>query len=645
MNYYKLQSFFFIIFLLFYFIVTQISYQVENQLRFQKENSVFLNILNEKNNLFQDLKIKKDEIFASYPKKLKVIDITSQLFLQKVSKLMKEKKWKKKIKLLTIPFGEKSCLIIGKKGKFLYKKGHSMNDLFYKNWEKKVFLGLNNKKTMFSHLAVLYRYIITIKDFQNNFQKFQVLYHKNNEFVYRFYTKIRKYDFFYFVRLNLIEKKHLESAILRFFENSYKEVKKSKNDSIIWGSKEIILSKNAKGLSYKSSKYKSYITYIFSLKYFNLLYLFIFLLLYHFGGYRVVAIHFQFKFFILYLFFIYLLSLVFIESFDYLKNNRKENLKRKIEKKWTFHLKSVENSFFQYKVKLQKQILNEFDNDKLYSNSYWKENLYGMHSKKGKTKVSKNDMTDFNYSWLAKSMPSLASRQKDFALYHQEKEIIKKHLKIKKIEAHGTIKMVLGYKTHESFFDGGRMFSPNSFRSFQSIPILNQSIEVLFAKKGKGENLEFFLLKTTISTLQSIFFKKFKPSGLFPNLIIKSSNELSDYYPFLNEKKISPQEFNALYTRFLNKKGEIFEFRKDEQDYFALFLKSNIFKHYDALFMIKKGTLFSSIEDMEKDLHSFFWFFYLLVIIISYILTRLILYQSQLKYGQTALLKVLLISI
>ncbi|MCJ8346036.1 hypothetical protein MJH12_10885, partial [bacterium] len=294
MNYYKLQSIFVLVLCSLYLLVTQVSFQVKSKNEYQQELKKFQNILNEKNSLLTNIKTSKHDLFVNYNKKLKIIKITSNPFLEKLHGLLKHKNWKKDLKKTKIPFQSQSCLIIGKNGKKVFKTGHSMNDVFEKKWEKSVFLALKNKDTMFSRMQAIYRYNMTPKNFQNYFQKFQVLYLKNKQFVYRFYTKIDKYEVFYFIRLNLVQHSQLQEAIIKFFVSNDSKLKASHQDLIIWNDQKILINMSKMGLTYQA-KYHSYYQYIYDLNFFNTFFIVMALLLYYFGGYKIIAFHFEFK--------------------------------------------------------------------------------------------------------------------------------------------------------------------------------------------------------------------------------------------------------------------------------------------------------------------------------------------------------------
>lgn len=634
MSYYRLQTIFFIIICSIYFVVTQISYQLESRLRQDNEKTSFQRIIAEKNDLLTDLKTKSEEVFSNYPKKLKVIKITTSPFLQKLPKLLSKKKWKQALKEESIPFADQSYLVIGKNGKTKFKIGHNMDDIYHKGWEKSVFLALKNRKTMFSRLEAIYRYPVTETEFQNYLQSFQVLYNKNNQFVALYYTKVGKYDIFYIIRLNMVFNDHLINATLDFFDQSYPNITKGTNDLITWGIDKSLINETPNGLWYHTH-HLSYFDYASELIYFNVLFVLTLVILYLFGGYRVIAIHFQFKFLIIYLFFIYMLSLVFIQSFEYLKNNKRDILKREYESKWLTYVKKVEQDYFNNKENLQNQILHEFDTNTMFQNKLWKDGIYGIRSTKGLSKFSHDDLDNFNYSWLTRYMPYLAGKQKEFPIKTEILKEIAGYLGI--VEDPSKVlytDFLIGNNNRTTVFDGGRIFSPNSFRIFKSIPMMGQSIEVLFAKKGTGDDYTLMLTKTTMATLQSRFFRNYTNETVSPSLIIKSKRNNKDFYKYSYPNEFTTQELDGLYTRFLNQKGSMIEFRKDNNDYFGMFFKSSVFKHYDLFFLVKKSVLFSRIDNMQNDLYRFVWFFYIAVLIISFFLTRLILKPiRQLKKG------------
>ncbi|MCO4780836.1 MAG: adenylate/guanylate cyclase domain-containing protein [Candidatus Cloacimonetes bacterium] len=625
MSYYKLQSIFFMVICSIYILVTQVSYQLDSSLNVDRERSHFQNILSEKNQLLTGIKSKDEEIFSNYPKKLKIIEITSSPFLQKLSKILSNKGWKKALRKEKIPFAQQSCLIIGKNGSTKVQIGHKMDDIFDKGWDKSIFLALNNPKTMYSRLQAIYRYPVTPEEFQNYFQSFQVLYHKNNQFVFRYYTKVKKLDVFYLVRLNMVNKKELINSTLDFFESSYPNIKSGHNDTIILGENSEVLNSTKDGLWYKAN-YISYFDYISKFVYFNCFFVLILAILYAFGGYRVIAIHFEFKFLIIYLFFIYMLSLVFLQSFEYLKNNKRDLLKREYESKWLSHIKLIEDQYFSYREELRVKILKEFDTDTMFKGDLWNGDIYGIWSTKGKSILSHQNLDSFNYSWLTRYMPYLAGKQPELPIQTDKLADISSYLGIQEDPEKAMFTdFFVGNNKRKTIFDGGKIFSTHSFRIFKSIPIMGQSIEILFAKKGVGEDYQLMLTKTTMASLQSQFFKSHKIGPDSPSLIIKSQRSREDFFKHSYDKPISVQEFDSLYTRFLNQKGSMIEFRKNDQDYFAMFLKSNVFKYYDLLFLIEKDVLYASLDKMQTDLYRFVWFFYIAVLLISYLLTKVIL--------------------
>ncbi|MCO4780839.1 MAG: adenylate/guanylate cyclase domain-containing protein [Candidatus Cloacimonetes bacterium] len=627
MSYYKLQAVFCIVLCSAYFLVTGISFNVQNKVQIQQQEQLFSSIVKEKKLLLSGIKAPSEEVFANYPKKLTVINIVTNPFIQNLDKILSKKHWKDTLKNISIPFDNQSCLIIGKNGKQQFKTGHSMNDVFDKNWEKSTFIALKNKNTMFHRIEAIYPYKMTIKNFKNYFQKFQVTHQKNNQFVYRYYTKIGKYQVFYFLRLNNIHAPDLHEAILKFFSNNDPSIIPSVKDQIVWNTD--LPSPNTltglTGLSYLAIK-DTFLEYLQSLKYFNLLFLISFFLLYYFGGYRIIALNFQFKFLFLYLLFIYILSLTFVQSFEVLKVKKQEILKRELSSQWNNELKKLEKEFLLFKMQLAKELLDDFDKNQLFKSKYWSQDIFGLHSKRGYSKLSHKKMDHNNYTVLTRYMPYLAGKQPEFEVKTKKIKDIVKYLNINQ-QSHKIVisDMFTSNNNHHSIEDGGRIFSKLSQRVFKSITIMKESVELLFATKGKNESFEAIIVKTSLDTMQSTFFKQINPSDFTQKLVIKSQRNVEDFYKLAEDNDISTQEFEGYKNRFINVKGSLFEFRRDNQKYFGKHIKSNIFQYYDLLFITPKSNVYTVIDQMQQKLHYFLWFFYLSVLLISYILTRIIL--------------------
>lgn len=619
-----------------YFLVTGISFNVQNKLKIQQESNAYQSIIKEKSRLLEGIKSDKDESFANYPKKLQIINITTNPFIQELDQILLQKSWKPLLNKITIPFAKQSCLIIGKNGKQQIKLGHSMNDVFDKNWEKSTFLALKNKDSMFHRIEAIYPYKMSVKNFKNYYQKFQVTHQKNNQFVYRYYTKIGKYEVFYFLRLNQISAGLLTESVLSFFSHNDSKLIPSPKDSMIWN--QPLQAPNSikgfTGLSYYANR-RSYYQYIVDLKYFNLLFFISFLILYYYGGYKVVALKFQFKFLFLYLFFVYILSLLFIQCFELLKENKKSILKRNLETRWSVELKDLEYEFQLFKLNLAKNLLTDFDQGHLYQSQYWKQDIYGMHSKKGYTSFSHKKMDHNNYTALTRYMPYLAGKQPEFGLRTKKLSEIVTYLNINQHSDKLVISdLFTSNNKHDSIEDGGRLFSKLSERVFKSITIMKESIEVLFATKGENETFEAFMAKTSLNSMHSTFFRQIDPKLYNQSIAIKSQRNVADFYNLSQINNITTQEFEGLNKRFINVKGSLFVFQKDQKECYGMHMKSNIFRHYDLLFTIPKTELFAAIDQMQQKLHYFLWLFYISVLIISYILTHIILKPiSQLREG------------
>ncbi|MCO4780841.1 MAG: adenylate/guanylate cyclase domain-containing protein [Candidatus Cloacimonetes bacterium] len=628
MSYYKLQSIFFLTLFSVYLIITQISYRVYDHQSFTKASNYFKNIVQEKEEMLQGLR--NDEEFAHYPNKLKIIETTTNPFLLKVSELTKQKNWKSKVSSLEIPFKDQSCLVIGKNGRKSFKSGVSMDDIFTSGWDKSIFIALKYQKTMFSRMNAIYHHPVDIRDFKLYFQKFQLLYHKDKQYVYKYYTKINNIDVFYFLKLNKIQNVHLKHIIQSFFIDSDQRLSISGDDSIIWNNNPLIINKNLTGLKY-TPKSIGYVDYLKTLSIANYVFVLLVALLYYKGGYRVITSYFEFKFILIYLFFIYLLFLLFVQVFTDLKENRRTLSKQQLEKHWTKSLRNLEQDYYRYKENLTKEILFNFHNNNVFNSKVWNHRIYGIVGKKGYNRLSSKQIDPLNKHIINSFISYLSSQSKSFPLKSTDLNELANYFNIKRNINNGILATLSSEK--DLVVKNKEVFVNQTNGEFIKIPIVGDTLEVLFDYKGVQDSFEALLVKSTVRDLQNIFFKQFDQSDISASILIKSKSSRS-FNSFNFKKSISSQEFQGIQSRFLNRMGGLNKFKRENINYFAMFLKSDVFENYDIFFIKPELEVYKSISQMHSDFKSFLWVFYFVILIIPVLLSRLILKPiHQLKRG------------
>ena len=607
MRYYKYQAAFFAVIAALYLSSTWIYYRLELSDLRQNQLSEFQDIVLEKEKLMGGLRSKEDEAFPNYKHKLFVVERVMQPYLAKIGKDLKHKNWKKRLQktMDEIPLKEVMGIYVGRPGKLLFSIGNKFNNIFEKNWEQRIFLALKFKGEQFSNrMSELYIYPMTRPEWDNYQDQFQVLYQKGHNFLHRYYTMFEGYGKRKFSTLLLIDlwkadPQTLKQGILDLYLSRSHKIMSGTHNVFRFGREQIVLSTNKDyGLHYIADR-PSYLSFLVDSIWINLYFLIFASILFYYGGYRVIATRFEFKFYTTYLFYLYLAVILFLVMFKHSYTDRKFISLNKLQTQWRSQLTELEAGFEKYLKMLETKFIDDFQNERGFDPSYWVKGFHGVQlDYDRKVTLSRYDIHPQSKNKVVRLIPYLIAKHPLYKGPDDPNLIAKEYGLDKHISETMIGRMVHANNKSTTSEDLRKALTVGTSGSFKVSRVLESNLYMLWDKKSRGEQFKVFNSILSEDVLMQDYFKRHYQDYNSPDILAVQSLLWTDEFYSPRSEIVDQLILRDALLRFSSTPDVIHRFEIQGKTYLCSVLPSSKFMNYRFVY-------FRALDDVQGILDKY----------------------------------------
>jgi class 3 adenylate cyclase len=567
------------------------------------------------------------------------------------------------IRDLQLPLPEASGIFLSRTNSSrVLKKGLDFVDFFGEDWENQAFLALKNRGDLFSTKITIYKYPVEYEHFMRWNGEFQTI-RLPEGFVHRFFLDNGRYNFFILLDLQKIFRRELEREVLDIFIRRYDDrLQKGPGDRLILGDKIISFSNNENPGLHWTGQWEYYYQWLIRQHVFNLVFLCFFFWLYSWGGYRIMATRFEFRFFIVYLFLAYLIyssTDYFLQELYYL---REVDLKKQLENNWLQQAADAGRAFEIFKDYFARRLKEAASAPEPFAEGFFSNGLdAAIFNYQTEEVTFSGDLNYMNNNALLLMVnqtivlqnPSAFLRGKE--LNHNDNMVrrgalrVEKKYKLSRYRKKNPADVFMGEWSRHGIdegagenddFDESDLESPSSYdvalhesaneeHSGLNWGNVNRfrflSDEFLYMRLKRSE--DEFLVAMTISRFFQRYFTDFLFDGLWKNSI--GGNVLMLQMPGVRESfrtnlpELTVHDFEYIYKELHGRTDFMSELRIGGIDYYASFLKTDVMPGYLLLFMTPTLEIESEMAKITRNHSSFQILFFLFSAMLAITLQRM----------------------
>jgi adenylate cyclase len=349
--------------------------------------------------------------------------------------------------------------------------------------------------------------------------------------------------------------------------------------------------------------------------------------LFQMGGYRIIAMRFEFPFAIKFLFF---LLLLFTSFYHYFLNQRRiwqTFLKNNFTKNSQLQMQDIEYGLHHYMSELSEKISLSFKNADIFSDPIWNKVFDGvLFDRQKKVSFSRNDLGEIVKLALLGGAIVAIQQQPEYSGSRKISDIENSY-QVEEIRRNFAIPDFLRSKLTEKILASSKssFFTESGRAKFVTWQATDEGFLFFWDKRGQNENFELMVASTYTLNLQKMYLED----------LSKTKNDEINYialeqrnpqYTLNTANFLTKKELEHIRNLYEQRTGIPFQFHRDNRNYSAVFLQGNAFRSFNFLFIIPDQILYEPLQEFERNFLLFclvYWscgiscIFYILKIILQ----------------------------
>jgi|GEM_PF-1420503 len=624
MRYYKLQALFFLVCLTLYLFCCQIFYFQMDERSRKLELNRFQSILDQKRELHSKATQLQSHRFTNAQGKLEVLERCFQSYINRFQESFKHEDWKEHLRTLVkeSPIPEAVGVFLGRRNKpYISGGGKDYQMELGEDWLKDVFLAMRYEGKPFrSRISSLYVLPIDREEFDNLIGQWQVIYHRNHRFLYRYHfrfpepgSKKRKIDFLLLIDLDKTTQEKLQELVQNHLLEMSRKLLPSKGSQFVWGDNIESIDSDNYGLKYIGGK-EGLRDFYLRIWPGHLLFLIVLFSLYSMGGYRMVFLRFEFKIFSSYAITMYVFTLLLLFLGEQAYFHRKEVLEYAVKIQMEQDLVELEQNYDSYLEKVELELARRIDSGKVFDGLFWRKGFNGIYLEgKDKIEFSRKDLDPHSMNSLVRITGRVLGVLKGAKTIEEVVQIREEY----GLENHMQQTMLSQVAAASEKLRDQRLTESldlNSRRRLKLLKVLGSTQYCFWDRVYKDKEIHLLLANFSNQALVKAYLDSVMPQRKSPFKVLSQSTIHSDQRVAQGE----PDE-DYFFTRvqpYRSYREKILSIKYQGEDHYLVVLRGSRFQKNLFFYIVPKQLVLSQLSDLERSMAQLPWVMALLSLLL-----------------------------